>query len=470
MVLVLFPNNLFEIRYLPKREKHVFLLEDPIFFGYRQKKMRFNKKKIMLHRASMKYYASYLASKKYKVNYVEYHELTDLNYNCLQKHNIVKMFEINDHLLTKRLERSINAEIVVLQNPNFLLSMDQLINYNNNNPDRIFHKQFYTFVKDELDILVGIKSYDNDNRKKIKNNVQIPDILDIKPDKYNIEAITYVEQHFAKNYGDCDNFIYPIDHKKSKSWLKHFIVNKFAKYGDYQDAILQEDGFLFHSIISPMLNIGLLNPDYVIKMILEKCDKVPMNACEGFIRQILGWREYQRYCYHFAYKDMINSNYFNHQTKLSKKWYNGTIGIKPVDDAIHFGFKYGYLHHIIRLMIMSNFMCLCRIHPDECYKWFMEFAIDSYDWIMIQNVYSMGQWADGGMTMRKPYISSDNYIVNMSDYSSKDDWADIWNSLYYLFLKDHEKQLKKTPYVRNMIHIKNKDLSVAKKFLATLHE
>ena len=104
-------------------------------------------------------------------------------------------------------------------------------------------------------------------------------------------------------------------------------------------------------------------------------------------------------------------NYFNHKKKLNSKWYSGETGIRPIDDSIKFAFKTGYLHHIIRLMIMSNFMNLCRLDPYECYKWFMEFAVDSYDWVMIQNVYSMGQWADGGLTMRKPYISSDNYVV-----------------------------------------------------------
>ena len=215
---------------------------------------------------------------------------------------------------------------------------------------------------------------------------------------------------------------------------------------------------MFHANISPMMNIGLINPDYVVDEITEyynKNKKVGINNYEGFIRQIIGWREYQRYCYLYAYKELTKPNYFGHKNKLNKKWYDGTTGIRPIDDSIKFAFQTGYLHHIIRLMVVSNFMNLCRIKPDDCYKWFMEFAVDSYDWVMIQNVYSMGQWADGGLTMRKPYISSDNYIVNMSNYK-REDWGELWNDLYYYFISDHENKLKKTPYIRNLVHWKKK--------------
>ena len=169
---------------------------------------------------------------------------------------------------------------------------------------------------------------------------------------------------------------------------------------------------------------------------------------------------------------MKKSNIFQNKKKLNRKWYNGTLGILPVDDTIKSAFKYGYLHHILRLMVMSNFMNLCEIHPDEVYKWFMEFSVDSYDWVMIQNVYSMGMWSDGGLTMRKPYISTDNYILNMSNYPKKNDWGEIWKSLYYNFLEKHQKILLKTPYGRNLVNWnkkskkeKNEILNIGRNFL-----
>lgn len=281
-------------------------------------------------------------------------------------------------------------------------------------------------MKGELKLLEKTKSYDEDNRNKLPSGIKVPNLPKKKVDKYEKEAIKYIDKLFPKNYGSSDNLLFPLNHSDSKKWVKYFIKEKLDKYGTYQDAIVDNEGFMFHANISPMMNIGLINPDYVVDEITEYYNenkkKVGINNYEGFIRQIIGWREYQRYCYLYAYKELTKPNYFGHKKKLNKKWYDGTTGIRPIDDSIKFAFKTGYLHHIIRLMVVSNFMNLCRIKPDDCYKWFMEFAVDSYDWVMIQNVYSMGQWADGGLTMRKPYISSDNYIVNMSNYK-REDWG-----------------------------------------------
>ena len=476
MNLLIFPNNLYETKYLPKDVNKIYILEDPIFFGFRDVKMNFNKIKLVLHRASMKYYESYLKDKKISIEYIEFNKLKNLKYSFMSKLDSICYFELNDHLLQKRLDKyTKNKEITILDNPNFLVTTEVLDKYHEkkNNKNKYFHKNFYDFMKDELDILKGTKSYDNDNRNPLPKDTKIPDIPKKKKSKYEIEAIKYIDKLFPKNYGDSEDLLFPVDHKEAKKWLKHFLKHKFDNYGTYQDAIVDNNGFMFHSTISPMLNIGLLNPDYVVDEVTKyhKKHKIKMNNYEGFIRQILGWREYQRYCYLYAYEELVTPNYFKHKNKLDKSWYTGDTGIDPIDDAIKHAFKTGYLHHIIRLMIVSNFMNLCRLDPNECYKWFMEFSVDSYDWVMIQNVYSMGQWADGGLTMRKPYISSDNYVVNMSNYK-RDEWSDIWNGLYYYFLSDHEDKLKKTPYVRNLVHWKKKSkkdkdeiLKLSKKFI-----
>jgi deoxyribodipyrimidine photolyase-related protein len=463
MNLLLFPNNLYEVRYFPKNElKKVYLLEDPVFFGHRDIKMKFNKLKLVLHRGSMKYYEDYLKEKKIKVDYINLDELDNLKYKFLKGLDNIGHFELNDHLLESRLKKYMKGKkVTVFSNPNFLVSLDQLEKYHNKKTknNKYFHKNFYDFMKGELKLLEKTKSYDEENRNKLPSGIKIPNLPKKKVDKYEKEAIKYIDKLFPKNYGSSDNLLFPLNHIESKKWVKYFIKEKLDKYGTYQDAIVDNEGFMFHANISPMMNIGLINPDYVVDEITEYYNKnkkkVGINNYEGFIRQIIGWREYQRYCYLYAYKDLTKPNYFGHKNKLNKKWYDGTTGIRPIDDSIKFAFKTGYLHHIIRLMVVSNFMNLCRIKPDDCYKWFMEFAVDSYDWVMIQNVYSMGQWADGGLTMRKPYISSDNYIVNMSNYK-REDWGDKWNDLYYYFISDHEDKLKKTPYIRNLVHWKKK--------------
>ena len=456
-ILILFPNQLYEKKYLPNI-KNIYLLEDPIYFGFRNIKMKFNKIKLIYHVICMKNYFDYLKKNKFKVTYINFDELKNLKYTLLKKKEIesITLFDVTDHLLLSRLKKALkNKKLNILENPNFLIKLEQLEKYDKSKKgSRFFHKNFYEFVKKELNILDKTKSYDNENRVSLPDNVKIPDLPKRKKSKHDDYAKKYIEKNFKNNYGSTE-ILFPTTHNEAKNWVKYFCKEKLSNFGTYQDAIHHSEWFLFHSTISPMLNCGLINPDYVVKTVSDyykkNKSKVKINNYEGFIRQILGWREYQRYCYIYNDEKMRKTNYFNHKKKLSKVWYSGDTGIKPVDDCIKIAFKTGYLHHILRLMMMSNIMNLHRLHPDECYKWFMEFAIDSYDWVMIQNVYSMGQWADGGLTMRKPYISSSNYIKNMSNYP-KGDWEIKWKSLYYKFLVDHENKLKKTPYVRNLAH------------------
>jgi deoxyribodipyrimidine photolyase-related protein len=453
--LLIFPNNLFEVEYLPKKNKinKVYLIEEPIFFGNRKIKLNLNKLKMVLHRASMKYYYDYLDENGYKPKYIEYKELNKSGYNkFFSNEEKYYYFQLNDHLLQKKINNYFK-NIEELTNPNFLLAKKQLDKYHNekDSKNKFFHKNFYNFVKKELKILENEKSYDEENRNSIPEDIKIPKLPKKTKSKYENEAIKYIEEIFPKNPGNSDNLIFPITHKDSKKWLKYFLRKKFSKYGDYQDSISKDNWFLFHSTLSPMINCGLINPKSIVKEVNKYYENndIDINNYEGFIRQIIGWREYQRYCYLYEYDKMVNKNFFGNENKLTKKWYNGETGIKPVDDCIKIAFKYGYLHHILRLMVMANFMNLCRIKPIEAYKWFMEFSVDSYDWVMIQNVYSMGMWSDGGLTMKKPYITTDNYILKMSNYD-EEKWCEKWRSLFYVFLKDNKKKISNTFYARNL--------------------
>ena len=175
-----------------------------------------------------------------------------------------------------------------------------------------------------------------------------------------------------------------------------------------------------------------------------------LNSLEGFVRQIIGWREFIRGIYHCKGEEEIKSNFWNHNRKLTKDWYEGTTGIKPLDDTIKDCLKYGYTHHIPRLMIVANIMNLSRIHPDEIYKWFMEMFVDSSDWVMVPNVYGMGTFADGGLFATKPYSCGSNYIIKMSNYK-KDDWADIVDGLYWMFMNDNISFFKGNPRLSILI-------------------
>ena len=436
MIFLILPNQLFDIKYFTKSYKYI-LWECPHFFT----DYNYNKKKLLLHRATMKYQYDLMKKNGYSVVYMEFNKkLAETEqytlYYPINKLNILKLPK--------------NTIIYDKNTPNLLLSLEHIKRYRNKT-DKFFFNAFYMWSKKELNIIPKIKSHDNLNRQKPKNIICVSqpyNDVDVRKDisKYIDEASKYVEKHFKNNCGILgkeNGFIYPITHADSIKWLEHFIKNKLKNYGNYQDYIDKNNGHLCHSLMSALINIGLINPRDNID-ILEKERKtrdIPMNSYEGFIRQLF-WREYQHLCY--LYVD-FSGNYFGNNKLLGKEWYTGNTGIIPVDDSIREAFESGYLHHIKRLMVVGNYMNLCNIKPREGFRWFMEFSCDSYEWVMYQNVYDMVFFSTGGKTMRRPYISSSNYILNMSNYS-KDSWCEIWNTKYRTFINKNKKKLWKYRY------------------------
>lgn len=270
-----------------------------------------------------------------------------------------------------------------------------------------------------------------------------------------------------------NSFNYPTTHTQAKKTLNDFLEKRLQFFGDYEDAIVQKNSVLFHSCLSPLLNIGILTPNQVITETMKyaKKHKISLNSLEGFLRQVIGWREFIRGAYHTIGEKERKSNFFRHTKKLPKSFYEATTGILPVDQTIRKLQEGAYLHHIERLMILGNFFLLCEIAPDEVYRWFMELFIDAYDWVMVPNIYGMSQYADGGMMTTKPYFSSSNYILKMSDYP-KGDWCEIWDALFWRFIAKHKKFFAKQPRLSVLCKIadkKNRDLSpIAETFLKEL--
>jgi deoxyribodipyrimidine photolyase-related protein len=212
-----------------------------------------------------------------------------------------------------------------------------------------------------------------------------------------------------------------------------------------------------------MLNVGLLTPLQIIDSVLEyaKQNDIPLNSLEGFIRQIIGWREFIRGIYVAKGTEERNRNFFQHKRKIPSSFYDGTTGIIPIDTTIRKLLKTGYAHHIERLMILGNFMLLCEFDPDEIYRWFMELFIDAYDWVMVPNVYGMSQFADGGLMSTKPYISSSNYLRKMSNYK-KAQWQEIWDALYWRFIDKHREVFNKNIRMKFMVSMYDKMLTEKK--------
>lgn len=345
------------------------------------------------------------------------------------------MFDPIDYLSNIKPEK-------ILESPNFLLTKSQLENFRNKSAG-FFFSSFYKWAKKRIDVIPDVKSQDKYNREPIpKSGVKnIPEKYITKPDTAAVKtAINYLNSKhiFAENYGSYDDFDYPISHKSAEQELKHFLNTKLQCFGKYQDAINKNNYSMYHSVLSAAINIGLLQPSYIIEKLCKYQNKVPLSSYEGYIRQLI-WREYQRYCYiYFKLPAKFN---FSNNKMLTKPWYNGTLGIPPLDDAIKSAFKTGYLHHILRLMVVGNYMNLSGIKPVEGHRWFMEFSCDSYLWVMHQNVFEMVFFV-AGKTMRKPYLSSSNYIIKMSNYDADPAWTDIWDYKYRKFILSNESIMK----------------------------
>jgi deoxyribodipyrimidine photolyase-related protein len=448
-IFLLFPTHLFSnIDNL--KNKKVYLIEEPRFFT----DFKFHKLKLAYHRATMKKYYDFLVSKKINCTYIEFSK-TPQFYKELKTENIY-IYNPSDHNLTKKIIK-LFPKIKIEESYNFLVT-EKLITENKNlfyseKTKKYNHQNFYKWQRIRLNILVdsnqkpigGKWSFDEENRKKIPKDEKIPShsTSNLKNDPYVKEAIEYVMHYFPKNYGSMDNFVYPIDHETSKKALVYFLKNKFELFGIYEDAETDRDPFLFHSVLSPMMNIGLLTDNEVLEETHKYLNKVPINSYEGFIRQVIGWRNYIYTIYLFEGNKMRKQNFLNHNNKLNEKiMWTGKTDLEPIDTIIRKIVDYSYAHHIERLMYLGNYLLLCQINPTDVYKIFMEWTIDAYDWVMVPNIYGMTQFADEGTMMSRPYFSSSNYILKMSDHK-KGPWCDTFDALYYNFINTHEDYLSK---------------------------
>ena len=458
---LIFPHQLFKDHPALLKEREIFLVEESLFFSGVRSSLKFHRKKLILHRASMQAYKKKLESQGYRVHYIDFKN--DL-FQSLRQKKIEEIWFSDpvDSLIETKLKKEARTSGMTLHRlptPAFLTPEDWLWSFFKD-ARRFSMTHFYIAQRKRLNVLVkgdkpvgGKWSFDPENRQRIPKRLSIPAKPSPESNRFIEEAKRYVEKHFPKNPGSVDDFFYPVTHEASEHWLKDFLREKLKFFGDYQDAMLKEEPFLFHSVLTPMLNIGLLTPDQIVKETLAYAeeDSVPLNCLEGFIRQIIGWREFMRAVYFLKGEEERTTNFFEHKRKLPKSFYDGTTGLAPVDTVIQRLLQYAYAHHIERLMILGNILLLCEIDPDEVYRWFMELFIDAYDWVMVPNVYGMSQNADGGLITTKPYISSSNYIRKMSDFS-EGEWCRIWDCLYWRFLYEHRDFFKKNPRMKVMIN------------------
>ncbi len=484
-------DQLFPKTYLNSfKSKKILMVEDRELCTH----FRYHKLKLVYFLSAMRHYYEAIDKRKFDV---EYHPLDQLKKKSksnkklaptgfehsitqfIKKNKItqIESFEINDTFFREKLKkifRRLKIDWLVYPTPMFVTSRTDFSKYLEKQK-RPFMKTFYEERRKETGVLMknakpvqGKFSFDQENRKKLPKKIEIPEPPLPSIDKTTKEVIQLVNEIFPNHPGNTEQIWFSVDRKGALEALKRFIGKKLDSFGNYQDALSERSPFLFHSILSPYLNSGLLTPAEVIKEVEKAFNskKIPINSAEGYLRQVLGWREFLKGIYDHYENKMEKENFWNHKRHLKSCWYTGDTGLPPVDYCIKKANKYAYCHHIERLMVLSNVMNLCEISPKEVYRWFMELFIDSADWVMMPNVYGMGLMSVGPLFATKPYVSGSNYILKMSHYSKNEVWTDIWDGLYWRFIDKNQNYFKSNPRMSMMLsHLKKMDLKKKKRLL-----
>tara|TARA_B100000579_G_scaffold413229_1_gene405677 strand:- start:169 stop:1572 length:1404 start_codon:yes stop_codon:yes gene_type:complete len=431
-----------------------------------------HKLKILLFLSSMRSFRDELKSKNFNIIYQDINKGFKVPYEkklekVIKEKKIKELsfFEIEDKFFEKKilsLSKKKSLKVNQIESPMFLINRDEFKDYLAKNK-RPFMANFYKIVRNKTNLLMnkngtpkGNKwSFDEDNRKKIPKDIRIPEIMKIKETKETSLLKNFIEASFKNHPGNTKNFWFPTTRKDANKWLDEFLKERIKLFGDYEDSVTEKSNTVFHSVLSPLINLGLITPGEIIQKLKKIENQIPMNSLEGYTRQIIGWREFMRGIYQNYYERLEKTNFFNHKRKMKYSWYNGTTGLDPLDHAINNAKYYGWSHHIERLMILANIMNLCEINPKQVYKWFMEMFVDSSDWVMAPNVYGMGLFSDGGIFATKPYICGSSYFLKMMHFK-KGPWCDVMDGLYWRFIDRNKKFFLKNPRLAMMVRVSEK--------------
>jgi deoxyribodipyrimidine photolyase-related protein len=496
-VRLVLPHQLFE-QHLDAAADTVFVLieHDLLFRQY-----RFHSHKLVLHRASLTRFESRLRERGFDVVVLQ-SDAVDSSRNQLgefvrrRRPAKVTWFDVVDDWL----ERDLLAGLAdggyrmrpedVLETPNFLTDRAQVDDWFSHNDSRM--QAFYEWQRRRLGILVvdgkpvgGRWSFDTENRRRLPRGytpatvrrfahhpvLQREGMFDLDALMAEADApetvrevqaaIDWVRAEFPDAPGDPALFAWPTSADEAREHLTEFVRERLTDFGPYEDAISTTHPFINHGLLTAALNIGLLDPRSVVQAVLDGADdNTPLASVEGFVRQVIGWREYMRATYRTSGRQMRTSNRLDHQNALGAGWWDATTGLAPVDLVISRVLGTGYAHHIERLMVLGNAMSLLRIHPDAVYEWFMEMFVDAYDWVMVPNVYAMSQFAAGAEITTKPYVSGSNYLRKMSDLAPGE-WMRDWDGLYWTFVADHAATLGRNPRMHLIVtQLENLDPAV----------
>lgn len=451
------------------------------------KKRRYHKQKLVLVWSAMRHFAEELRQLGYSVTYKIAEDFQTplqewVNVNQITE---LRVMSPNDKPFLKTIEDlTLACDITLLPNNQFLWSPQEFDNWAKNRK-RLLMEDFYREGRRRFDILMeadkpigGKWNLDAYNRKPPARNLNTPEPLWFEPDEITQEVIQQVDFLDIATYGEIKEFRWGVTRSQALSVLKYFIDIRLPEFGPYQDAMVTGEETMWHAMLSPYLNLGLLQPLEIIQAAEQAYHEkqLALNSVEGFIRQVLGWREYMHGIYHHVDADYSQQNWFEHHKPLPEFFWTGETKMNCLHQILTQVMDTGYAHHIQRLMVLNNFGLIAGISPQELENWFHTAFIDAYDWVMQTNVIGMGQYADGGLLASKPYAASANYINKMSDYCKSCDYkhsqrigakACPFNFLYWDFLNRHRDKLKHQGRM-NFI-LKNLD-KISPEDLETIHQ
>jgi deoxyribodipyrimidine photolyase-related protein len=443
---LIFPHQLFADHPAVPGADVCVLIEDPLLFL----QFPFHAQKLVLHRASMAHFRHRLERQGHRVELLASSQLSDSSgvaslLKTMGVDHVRFVDPCDDWLLQRVTSGMLHAQLTfeVLSDPHFLTPLDEFDECDAGT--RRWHfTSFYIRQRQRLGVLLnddgtpsgGQWSFDPENRRKLPRAISIPAVRWTSPDEITRIAVATIRREFPAAPGNPDQFWYPVTPQDARLALTDFLNHRLPLFGDFEDAIHREQAFLFHSVLTPALNIGLLSPREVVDAALAHRQRVPINALEGFIRQVIGWREYIRGVYSRLGRRQRTSNFWKHTQPLPKAFAQARTGIVPVDTVVRRVQDHAWCHHIERLMVTGSFLLLCEVDPDEVYRWFMGQFIDAYDWVMVPNVYGMSQYADGGLITTKPYLCGSAYVLRMSNFP-RGDWCPVWDALYWRFIHRH---------------------------------
>ena len=448
-ICLVFPHQLFEQHPAFAEVQTFWLIEDDLFFT----RLPFHRKKLAYHRASMSYYAEKLRSKGFEVRYIPHKDaqLADVFQEIKKRTTQVQLVDPTDYLLTRRIERFAKMhqiELIWHENPMFLNTRsinEQLLGKRG---ARFLLADFYKKQRSRLGILLeadgqptgGRWSFDTENRKALPKGMALPAFPSYKS-QWSAIAERDITAEFPKNTGNPDLSYYPVTHQEAQEALHYFVQHNLEFFGPYQDAFSTDAPYVFHSNLSTALNSGLLSPKQVIDEVLlcYQQGKVSIESAEGFLRQVIGWREFVRAVYERVGVQQRTTNAMAHERTFT--WEQ--LGTLPFLEKTKYKLEqHAYGHHIERLMLLGNFFFLSEIHPDEVYRFFMTHFMDAYDWVMVPNVYGMSQYADGGLMTTKPYFSGSNYLKKQG-FKIDSEGAVLFDALFWHFVDKHQERLRK---------------------------